>query len=455
MKASLSTLLVSLPVLAYAQGAAPQSLRAEARREEPGRFVLDVSGEVPGAADGAPVELRLAPAGGDLRTVARGRVEGGRFAVRIGGGERWLLPGAYALEARTHAGAARLDLRVGSPDDEARERRAVRQKVALLLDATYLIYHGLASWGGALSAHAAAARERFGGRVPRSLAQQIAGEWSKVLRVVQRDLPTIRFDHDEFVRSYWFGYAPAADEALRQTFRDLERWRSTLTVRILGDLGVSVPEAVRADAEGLSADEARERIRARAAAVRAAVGLPPQPWEVVRAGLPERPGDAKGDVFVSSVSGFRVEKPGPDWSFDASARNPNMRLRIVCRRRDLGGPLLSGVEIRTYPLARRPEEVLRVDENQTRNRWPGFELISERPVVWKGGEEAGQQWIGRELHYRTRAGRGSVVVVQYGLADPRGRRLLCVMSFLGEGLYERWLPTVQRINASFRPVGGR
>ena len=74
-------------------------------------------------------------------------------------------------------------------------------------------------------------------------------------------------------------------------------------------------------------------------------------WKRIRHGNPERSEDAQGDLFLSTVAKFKINKPGSDWFFDVGATNPALRIRIRHKDKQLTSQIVMGVELRNYPLA--------------------------------------------------------------------------------------------------------
>ena len=339
--------------------------------------------------------------------------------------------------------------RVGTPEEEKAERAEIRSKYEFYLGALHGLNSSMDTYGTSLVTKAGIERLKGRGKVSATAKAAVVDEWGTFSEQLNGELPTIRFDLKSFQGLLVVSYYPQVDLILSELGSNLDRKHAGLTRAIYGNLGVPVPAEVVAKGP-VSLASIKHNLPALAGRAYKSLGIKPVSWKPIDGETPEEAADGVGDVFVSTVSKFEVRKPDANWVFDTATMNPTMRLRMRYVNKDLKKKLVSGVELRDYPLAENNKDLARLDENWTRGHWPAFELIESKRLEVGDRSMPNGKRLGQEMRYTFKAGSMTFQVIQYSLFCRWHKRTYTVMSFASSDVYADWEKTFEKINSSFK-----
>jgi hypothetical protein len=396
-----------------------------------------------------------------------GEVKGGAFEVRFGDGKKKLLPGTYSISvqfdpriqntkitkltqgAQVVAGTS--TVLVGTPELERAERAEIKKKYEFYLGAMQGLNGSMDTYGSSLVTKAAIEKLKGRGKVSPSRQAPITSEWGKFTELFDDQLPTIRFDIKSFRGILLISYYPEVDAILTEIGTNLDQKHAGLTTAIYNNLGAPVPKQIKDKKVELSVLASIKRgLPELATRAYKALGLEPVSWKPIDAETPEDFKDIDGNVFRSRVSKFEITKPAVGWLFDTGPMSTTMRLRMRNTDKELTKKLVSGVELRDYPLAENNKDLALLDENWTRGHWPGFELIESKRIMVRDKTMPNGKRPGQEMRYTFVAGPTTFQVIQYSLFCRWHKRTYTVMSFADLGVYPDWEKTFEKINSSFR-----
>jgi hypothetical protein len=424
--------------------------------------VVQINGQAVGAPDGTTVNAVIALKGtSGMRAYTQ--VAEGHFSFQVAG--KKVLPGTYEVKVSIDPRVQRTEVTKlmggskspvqttiefvhGSPNEAELEREKLLKKYTFYMDTLRGLYGGLGMWGGSITSLSGIEKIRARGRVPRDVQEYVIRQWENYSSGFEETLPTIRFDLQQFTDYVLVSYWPDADVTIGEIITSLERWHASFTVAIHKNLGVPVPKEA-AEKGKWRAGDLRKKFPTLSERTYKVLGLDEDPWYLIDEASPEKASDAKGDIFKSSVAKFLIKKPSKHWFFDTGANDPSMRLRIRLKDPKVVAQAVSGVELRDYPTAQDYGDLARLDQWQTRHRWPGFELIKTKrveapdPTMPKGIRP------GQEMRFWIQVGEDRYYILQYALFCRWKKRTYNVMGFAHEKAYKTWVPVLEGINETF------
>lgn len=387
----------------------------------------------------------------------------GRFAGRLGPFRRRVLPGLYEVEATIDASLQRIEVgerlrgvqvppgrgqtRVGTPEEAAAEREKLKRKYAQTLEYLRNMNGELDMWGSAVTMRSVNLRLRYPQEIPAQAARGLDTEWTRFVEEWEPGLAALRFDLQQVGEFVLTGYFPQVVSLLEQIMTTLDRWSASFHVAILSNLGRSVPAELAAKG-AFGIDDLRRGVRTLAEQCYAFLDVPPVAWRMNDGSTPERLEDARGNVFHSLVSKFEVRKPDA-FEFRLGS-SPRMRIRMVPADQTLDRKIVTGVELRDYPMSDSHDELAELDEAATRRAHQGFELLRIKRLTHPDNTMPHNIRPGQEIVFSTTIGERRYQVLQYSLFCRWHKRTYTMVCIAERGLEERFEPTFRSICESFK-----
>ncbi|MBI5366814.1 MAG: hypothetical protein HZA54_07235, partial [Planctomycetes bacterium] len=334
---------------------------------------------------------------------------------------------------------------VGSADDRLADEKAVKAKLDETINGLRRLFRQCCERGTYVFSAIHEAKRKNQNKLADADKQRIFDEWNRYSETYWEDgYRTVRLNYDEYKKSIYMSPFPPAEADIETVFVFVQRIHSAFWKEICGYLGAEVPQRIPGSPFGR--DQMMTDLKTVAERVYDEAGLEKLDWDLVDLAAPEQ-GTYDKSTYRSKTAKFEITKPD-DWEFDTQTMSPTTRIRL--KPKGGGEGVVAVVEIKDFPEAQNFEDLGKMTEVFSFERWPGFKKLGAKKISSPDPTMPNSVRPGYELTLLTEDKRGKFQIRDYELYCRWHKRTYGVLCIVAPDKAAAFEEPFKKITASFK-----
>lgn len=310
------------------------------------------------------------------------------------------------------------EFEIGNSEEQKKFNEAVKAKLLGILRNLGQLYREMHQFAGFTIASVFVLERKNKGTLPKDDQKRLFRELDKFTSEFwEGRFRAAHLDFREYKEQVAGGVIPEVEKDIDALLVLMEKWYISYWNDCAKKLRMDPPERVWAS-DSYPRFELEPEIEALVGRIYRGLGITSyaegEAWAIVSTINPER-GRVKGTTYKSYTSKFKITAPNEDWEFDFTLVNPSVRCRIFPKNEEIRKKVAIVVEIKDFPEAKGVEDLNRIVEVFSSERWAGYKRLSGKAISAPDSTMPNGTRPGYEIVCMTEEEQGRFKVRQYDL----------------------------------------